>query len=509
MEPSVRFLEDELRDRIIDEARSVLAGQGILVAGEEATGILHGHGARVGNDGRVRIPEALVERALSSAPDTLRLEGTDPRHTLTLGDGSVHFTPGSAALSIVDWPSGEARTPRTADYVRYARVADGLAHIESQSTALIPGDVPQAVSDSYRLYLSLRHGSKPVVTGTFSPAGYPVMRDLLRAARGGARALRERPLALFTVCPTSPLSWSREALVPFLACVRDGIPVEIVSMPLAGFSAPVTLVGTLTQHTAEVLSGVVLGQLAAPGVPMLFGSSAAAFDVRFGSTPMGAVETMILGCAVSEVGRALGLPTQAYIGLSDAKVLDAQAGFETGMGMTLAALAGIHQCSGPGMLDFESCHSLEKLVVDNEICGAVQRLRRGVTPRDDFPAAPRVAELLSEGHLLVSKHSLDHLGAEHFLPHRVVDRLPRPRWQEDGAPTLGERAAGRIRALLEAWTPPPLDAGTLDELHSVMSGAAAAAGLAALPEEEPPPGDPHAERAGPPPPEEPAAGAHP
>jgi trimethylamine--corrinoid protein Co-methyltransferase len=422
-----------------------------------------------------------VDQALSSAPDVVHLEGTSRDHSLHLGEGNVHFTPGSAALAIVDWPSGEARTPNTTDYVRYARLVNALEHIDSQSTAFIPGDVPGAVSDSYRLYLSLINGAKPVVTGTFSPAGYPVMRDLLIAARGGADELRAHPLAMFTVCATSPLAWSHEALGPFLGCVRDGIPVEVVAMPLAGFNAPVTLVGTLVQHAAEVLSGVVIGQLAAPGAPMVYGSSSAAFDVRFGSAPLGAVETMMLGCGVSQVGRHLGLPTQAYIGLSDAKMLDAQAGWETGMGATLAALSGIDECSGPGMLDLENCHSLEKLVLDNEICGAVKRLRRGMEPRDDFPTFPRMEELLRDGHLLISDHSRRHLRDEHFMPDRIVDRVPRPRWVEEGSSLLGERIQARIAQILEAHTPPPLPDGTAGAMTEIMAGAARHAGLDDLP----------------------------
>ncbi|MDH5590335.1 MAG: trimethylamine methyltransferase family protein [Gemmatimonadota bacterium] len=482
MQPGMNLLDDALKGRIVDEARKILADLGVAVASPETVEMLHGHGAHVRPDGRLCIPGVLVDRALESAPPIVRLEGIGEHHRLELGDGRVHFTPGSAALSIVDWPSGEARTPTTGDYVRYARLVDGLTQIDSQSTALIPGDVPEAVSDSYRLYLSLLHGSKPVVTGTFSPAGYPVMRELLVTARGGAEALRRRPLAMFTVCPTSPLAWTREALDPFLRCVEDGVPVEVVAMPLAGFVAPVTLVGTVTQHTVEVLSGIVIGQLAAPGAPMVYGSAAAAFDVRFGSTPMGAVETMMLACAVSEIGRYLGLPTQAYIGLSDSKVLDAQAGWETGMGATLAALSGIHQCSGPGMLDLLSGQSLEKLVVDNEICGSVRRLRQGMEPREDFPLMPLMEEMLKEGHLLISDHSRRHLRAEHLMTHPVVDRLPRPRWTEDGSASLGERARRRVESLLAEHTAPPHEAGVPEALAEVMAAAARSAGMDALPE---------------------------
>lgn len=482
MQPNVRFLSDDLIARIVGEAKDILAGLGVAIASPEVVELLHGHGARVRDDGRVCIPPDLVDQALSTAPDVVRLEGISDDHSLTLGDGNVHFTPGSAALAIVDWPSGEARTPTTTDYVRYVRLVDGLEHLDSQSTAFIPGDVPETVSDSYRLYLSLCHGSKPVVTGTFSAAGYPVMRDMLAAARGGMDELRAHPLAMFTVCPTSPLAWSQEALDPFLGCVRDGIPVEVVTMPLAGFNAPVTLVGTLVQHAAEILSGVVIGQLAAPGAPMLYGSSSAAFDVRFGSAPLGAVETMMLGCAVHEVGRHLGLPTQAYIGLSDAKMLDAQAGFETGMGATLAALSGIDQCSGPGMLDLENCQSLEKLVLDNEICGTVKRLRRGMEARDDFPMIPRMEELLRDGHLLISDHSRTHLRDEHFMPGRVVDRAPRPRWQEDGSSLMGERAQARIEEVLAAYTPPPHADGIPQAMTEIMTAAARSAGMDDLPE---------------------------
>jgi trimethylamine--corrinoid protein Co-methyltransferase len=188
-------------------------------------------------------------------------------------------------------------------------------------------------------------------------------------------------------------------------CAGWGIPAELISMPLSGFVAPVTLTGSLIQQTAENLSGVVIHQLGGRGAPLLWGGSPAIFDVRYETTPMGAVETMMLDCANSEIGKRLGMPTQGYIALSDAKQLDAQAGLETGIGATLAALSGINSVSGPGMLDFESCQSLEKLVVDNEICGMTYRLLAGIEPREDFPALVLFEELLKEKHLLIYRTS--------------------------------------------------------------------------------------------------------
>jgi trimethylamine--corrinoid protein Co-methyltransferase len=480
--PRLRFLEDALVDRILDEARDLLATLGVEVPNAEAAALLTAHGA-VADDGkgRVRIPGRTVDEALRTAPSVVPLFDALGRATHELGGDNVYFTPGSAAIHVLDEGTGRIRPPTTADYVRYAKLVSGLPHLASQSTALIPADVPEAVSDSYRLFLSLLLGEKPVVTGAFSAEGFAVMRDLQLAVRGTAQALREKPLCLFSCCPTAPLRWSRATSQNVIDCARAGIPVEFVSMPLTGFVAPGTLVGTIVQHAAETLSGVVLSQAAAPGAPMLWGGSPAIFDIRHETTPMGAIETMMLDCANAEVGRRLGLPTQGYIALSDAKALDAQAGLETGMGAVLAALTGINSVSGPGMLDFESCQSLEKLVVDDAICGMAARLRRGIEPREDFPSRPLFEELLREGHLLIAAHTRRHFKEQVVLPGPVIERAPLGRWREEGARSLGERAAREVEKLVAAWTPSRVPDDAKRALRERMTAAAAAAGGESLP----------------------------
>jgi trimethylamine--corrinoid protein Co-methyltransferase len=483
--PRVRFLDDALVDRILDEARSVLATVGVDVHNDAAAELLLGAGAATDDRGRVRIPAPLVDAALRTAPRAVCLFDVLGRQTHELGGDAVYFTPGSAAIHVLDGATGEIRTPTTGDYVAHAKLVAGLPHIAAQATALVPADVPEGIADSWRLFLSLALGEKPVVTGAFSAAGFEVMRDLQLAVRGSAEALRAKPLCLFSCCPTAPLRWSFETSQNVLDCARAGVPVELVSMPLAGFVAPVSLVGSVVQHAAETLSGVVLSQLAAPGAPVLWGGSPAVFDVRHETTPMGAVETMMLDCANAEVGRRLGLPTQGYIALSDAKALDAQAGLETGIGATLAGLASINSVSGPGMLDFESAQSLEKLVVDDEICGMVQRLRRGIEPRDDFPSGPLFEELLRDGHLLIAAHTRRHRREQLRQSSPVVERAPLGRWREEGRSTLGQRAAAEVARLVEAWTPSRLPDETKRALRERMAHAAAAAGLADLPVVEP------------------------
>jgi trimethylamine--corrinoid protein Co-methyltransferase len=478
----VRFLGDELIERIVGEARDLLESLGVEISNEEVLSRLADHGARVETASkRAFLPSSLVDEALATAPGGFRLYDSAGREALDFSGDRVHFTPGSAAINLLDDEVGEVRRPSTRDYLRYARAMRGLEHLASQSTAMIPSDVHERISDSYRLYLSLLSCEKPVITGAFTIEAFELMKALQLAVRGSEDELAARPLTVFSCCPTSPLRWSDVTSQNVVDCARAGIPVEYISMPLSGFIAPVTLVGTLVQHTAETLSGVVISQTARPGAPALWGGSPAVFDLRYETTPMGAAGTMMVDCAYNEIGKSLGFPTQAYTGLSDAKLLDAQAGLETSMGATLAALAGINNVSGPGMLDFESCFSLEKLVLDNEICGMTARLVRGIEPREDFPARPRFEELLAEEHLLISDHTRRHLREEIHFPGPVIDRANRARWREEGGRTLGERARGEIGRLLGDWEPPGLSDETTREMTALMEAEARRHGMDRLP----------------------------
>jgi len=482
MRPRLRLLDDQLTERIIAEARELLATLGVELHNRAVLELLAEHGAAVDlEEWHARLSGDLIDRALASVPRSFRLFDVLGNETHDFAGDNVYFTPGSTAINILDGRTGEMRRPDTADYIRYVKVVSGLRHIASQSTAFIPADVPAPIQDSCRLYLSLLYGEKPVVTGAFTVEGFEIMKDLQLAVRGSAKELRDKPLTVFSCCPTAPIKWSDVTSQNLVDCARWGIPAELISMPLSGFVAPVTLTGSLIQQTAENLSGVVIHQLAGPGAPLLWGGSPAIFDVRYETTPMGAVETMMLDCANSEIGKRMGMPTQGYIALSDAKQLDAQAGLETGIGATLAALSGINSVSGPGMLDFESCQSLEKLVADNEICGMTYRLLAGIEPREDFPALSLFEELLRDKHLLIADHTRKYLRKEITFPGTVIDRANRDRWEKSGALALRERAAREVARLIAGHTPSRLRDGPKAELTRLMQREARRCGLEKLP----------------------------
>ncbi len=483
MRPTVRFLNDELIKQIIDEAVNILGTLGVEIHNEEVLSLLSDHGCKVDMDRfHATLTEESIQKALETTPKSFKLYDVLGNETHDFAGHNIYYTPGSTALNILDYETGDMRKADTADFIDFCKLISQLEHIASTSTAFITSGVCEKISDSYRLFLSLLYCEKPVVTGAFTIESFNVMKDFQLAVRGTEQALKEKPLTIFSCCPTSPLKWSEVTSQNLLDCARHHIPVEFIAMPLSGFIAPVTLTGTLIQHTAETLSGIVISQLAHPGAPILYGGSPAVFDVRYETPPMGAVETMMIDCAYNEIGKYLNLPTQAYISMSDAKQLDAQAGLESGMGATLAALAGINSISGPGMIDFESCQSMEKLVLDNEMCRMTYRMIEGITPRDDFPAVPIFQELLKDRHLLISEHTLRHREKEIWFPGPAIDRANRERWKRQGAKNLGRRLHDEVDKLLKSYQPSKLPETAKNDLTKLMDKEARRHGQDRLPE---------------------------
>jgi trimethylamine--corrinoid protein Co-methyltransferase len=382
---------------------------------------------------------------------------------------------------LLDHEAQAERKAVTEDVVKFARLVDALPNFHFQSTGLISSDVPNEIADSYRLYIALHFSSKPVVTGTFRVEGFQPMLEMLTAVRGGADKLEEKPLAIFDACPSPPLKWSNLTAQSLIDCARAGVPSELISMGMTGATSPVTIAGTLVQHVAENLSGLVIAQLAKRGAPVIFGGSPSSFDMRHGTTPMGAVETMMIDAAYAQIGKSLGLPTHAYMALSDAKVNDSQAGFETGIGAVLAALAGINVVSGPGMLDFESAQSLEKLVIDNEVCGAAYRLVQGIAQRDEPLALSLFEGFGKDSQFLTMPHTRQWYRQEHIFP-AVTDRETYDSWVALGKKSMAERASGEVGRLLKKEAEILPRKSIRKELREIMLGEAKKAGLAALPD---------------------------
>ncbi len=480
--PLLRILPEGMVQSIYQEALKVLSEIGIFVENEKAFAMLADAGMKTDSGTRrALMTEDLVKASLESAPHEIRLYDVKGNLKATLGDNNVHFDPGSAALNILDSETGEIRKPVTADFVKFSRIVEQLDQLDAQSTALICADVPEEIQDRYRLYVALHFCSKPVVTGTFKDDGFACMKNMLIAVRGSAKDLRERPLAIFDACPSPPLMWSHLTCQSVIDAAESGIPSEFISMPLSGATGPVTLAGTLVQHTAETLSGVVISQLAAKGAPVVYGGSPSIFDMRKGTTPMGAIETMMIDSSYAQIGKFLGLPTHAYMGLSDTKRLDYQSGSESSLGILIAALTGINMVSGAGMLDFESCQSPEKLVMDNEICGMARRLIKGIAAPESPMAFNSLYDIISTGGTFLSHPStLKSFRSEFYFPGPVIDRAPLSEWEHEKRDAT-RRACDQVKKLLKKDDYYRLDSEKSKMLREIMEAEAKKHNLSQLP----------------------------
>ncbi|HWS96701.1 MAG TPA: trimethylamine methyltransferase family protein [Candidatus Methylomirabilis sp.] len=476
MKPVVQLLNQTAISRILSEALQLLQIHGVKVRAPEVIEVLQSVGVQT-TDGVARIPEHVVEKALESVPAQFRLFDRAGNPAVQYGGDEVHFDPGSSCLNILDADAEEPRLAQANDLVRLVQLTETLPQFAAQSTALTCDDAPKEIGDIYRLLLVLWYSQKPVVTGAFSAETLRVMLDLLRAESGGQEALRRHPRAVFDVCPSPPLNWGEFGAVNLVDLARAWVPAELISMPLAGAAAPVTLAGSVVQHAAESLSGIVIHQAAQPGAPIVWGGAPAIFDMRTGTTPMGAIETAMLNAACAEVGKSLGLPTHGYLIGSDSKALDAQAGMESGMAAVVGALSGINMISGAGMLETLACHSLEKLVLDAESIDSAQRLARGVNAKAPSLAVEMFAESFAKGGFLKLESTRQLFQSEQHLPSTVIDREP----LRVPGETFVSRAHARVEELLASYERPPLDRVAEDRMLVVVEKHARAAGLEGWP----------------------------
>ncbi|NHK31310.1 MAG: hypothetical protein FK730_08155 [Asgard group archaeon] len=453
MRPNIAILDETLKKKVVSEAFEILDEIGVYIENKEAIDILNQAGIKTDSkDNRTKLPADIIKKALETAPSIISLYDRDGKEVTKLGENNICFDPGSAALNVLDPETNEIRLGVTKDYIEFTKIVEQLEHIHAQSTSIICSDVPGEIGDRYRLFLALIYSKKPVVTGTFEKKSFENMKDMLVFIRGGEKELRKKPLAIFDACPSPPLKWSDLTCQSIIDAAKLGIPSEFISMPMTGANAPVTILGAIVQHAAETLAGLVITQLVSPGAPVIWGGSPAAFDMRKGTTPMGSIDTMLIDLGYVEIGKYLNLPTHAYLGMSDTKILDMQSGFETGMGALLAGIKGVNMISGAGMIDFETTQSIQKVIIDNDICGMIHRFLRGIEQRDDPIAKTLLMEFDEKTtHLLAHDHTLKWFKEDHYIPSTLIDRSTNEEWINKGRKTIGQRAKERIPKFLSSY----------------------------------------------------------
>lgn len=440
----------------------VLARTGIRVEHPGALALYREGGAAVSGS-QVFISEEMVEDALRKAPSRVVLAGRDPAQDVILEGKRVYAGTGGSPTMMLDPGSDVARPATVADLADFARLADALENCDFIVVPIHPTDIPEEDVPVNRFYACLANSTRHIMGGVLSVEGAHDVIEMATMIAGSPETLRERPfVSAITSWMVSPLQVDEGVTDILLEWSRHGLPVVLSSAPMAGSTAPVTLAGTLVQLNAEQLSGIVLTQLVRPGTPVLAGYIPGLADMRTGGYLGGGVEFGIMQAAAAQMAHFYRVPIYCSGGMTDAKIPDAQAGYEKMATFMLAAMGGgnyIHHAIG--MITNMNTASLEQAVIDDEIIGAAMRVLRGIEVTPDTLAEEAIDRVGSGGHYLLDDHTVKYMRTEFFYP-PLADRGTRPIWEEQGRRDMRSRAVERVDKLLNAHRPSKLN-GDVDQ----------------------------------------------
>ena len=464
----LEVLTDEQIQQIHWSSLELLEGTGVCMPQRELLELLADHGAFV-DFGRqvVRLPAALVERALRQAPSRFTWHGRNPQHDMRLGEDKVYYVGASTLVTVYDL-DGSRRPATFEDVKRFSRLKDGLEHINDAYGAVHPQDVPEPAAHCYQMIGQLTNSEKPYRARMF---GRQVSEDCVRMAQivaGGEEAFRQRPNLMAMVNTVSPLTNTPEQMEALLVYARANAPLFFSPQIQAGATGPVTLAGLLAQMNAEILAGITAAQVVNPGCRVGYATTSGIMDMRQGLMPYSTPESALINIATAQMARFYGVPSRGTGGFTEANTLDMQAGFETALTTAAAALAGIHFIIGAaGSLQNALGASYAKFVVDNEIIGFIKRMTAGIAFSPETLALDVIARVGPGGQFLTEDHTLLHFKQELFQP-KLSNRESFPQWEARGALRIDQKAAAEAERILREHQPAPLPPEVERELWEVV-----------------------------------------
>lgn len=464
------FSQDELR-AVHWATLEVLEKTGLMVEDEEARAIFDGGGARVDPERHiVRFPAYLVEEAIKSAPSQVFVAGRHPKNDLLVGGTRICFANFGEGVNVVDLETGEHRPSTKEDLARAALIADYLEHIDVCQRAVGSRDKPEEALTIHNAEAIINNSSKPYFIGPGGRRQLKWIVEIAAAAAGGLDKLQARPFLCFNTCPTSPLRLAPSFCHTVIDGVRLGLPVNIVSMAMAGATAPVTLAGAVTIQNAEVLGGIVLSQLVRKGAPIIYGSTTTIMDLKLGTSPMGCPEIGMVSAAAAKLAQHYQLPSWVAGGWGDTKLADAQAGHEKTLNLMQAALAGANITYGLGAIETGLTLDYAQLVMDNEFAGLVKLVVKGIPVNDDTLALDIIHEIGHLGNYISHNHTHLYMKAVQSQP-KLIDRRRWENWKGLGGTDLAHRAREQAKNILKTHQPDPLPDGVAETIRQIVQAA--------------------------------------
>jgi len=468
----IQFLSEKEVQAIHDASMVILTDTGVVVHHNAVLELLGEAGARVDWAHQiVRIPEQLVMDCVTRAGKKYLLHGRSPERVARFGYGDLVLMSSPGQYGWVDMETGHRRAPTVQDARNAIRLGDALSNVTIVGSMAMPEEVPAAYRDVFLTAELVKGTTKPTRVFVANGLTARYVLEIYRTIAGGDAALRERPMAETFLEPISPLQLPQEGLDVLIEFLRAGQSASFGPMAMASGTAPATLAGTLAQENAEVLTCLVITQVLAPGAPVTYGGIPHIMDPRTSICSFGSPEQALMAVAMVQIAHFYGLPVYINVGITDAKLPDAQAGVEKGATMVLGALAGADTFGHAGICGTDHGGSLPWLFIDNELMAYVKRIARGFEVNAETLATNVIGAVGPGGSYLAEEHTVRHFRHQIWLPGPAWTREMWESWDDTGRTSMGDRAVAEVRRILDTHKPEPIDEALAREIDRIVAAA--------------------------------------
>jgi trimethylamine--corrinoid protein Co-methyltransferase len=459
---SLSFLSHEDIQAIHDTTLAVLSDVGIALGGDEALALLLEHGA-VQKQDRICIPPELVTHCVSLCPQQVVLEGRGS--IATLGGGELHVHNLGGARDVLDHPDGSLRPAAARDVAEAARLLDALESATTITPFYTPRDVPPKAMVPTMFAQTVSHTLKPINgPGVQDGREARTLAEMIKVVFG------DQAKVSLGVSPVSPLGFPKEISGGIIEVARQGLPLGPLPCPQVGVSAPMTLAGALALQNAEVLAAIVLAQLVTPGLPIIYCGRLAVVDMRSVMPIWGNPEIGIMSAATVQLAHYYHLPVNVYGLCGSGHAVDIQSGYERAINALLPTLAGADELSGIGEMAGGTFSCAAQMVIDDEIIGAIHRVRRGIVVSEETLALEVTARVMG-GPMkmyLGEGHTITHMRNEVWLRTLGTQGVDWQGWADSGRETIVDRAQAKAQQILADHEVPPLPDDQSRELERIL-----------------------------------------
>jgi trimethylamine--corrinoid protein Co-methyltransferase len=461
---SLNRLSDSIAELVHEKSVEILTQVGFCVPEREALDRLEKAGFPVDWESQmVRLRPDLLSDAQRSLPHDVRLYDRSGQMAAPFGQDSCFMGAGTP-VNVFDLDTGLRRPATHQDVHNLVTLQDALPQVDIVRPTVTATDRGEC-SDLVEIAELLRCSAKPLVHRTLSPDRVDAAVEMLAAVAGGAEAFRAHPNFATLYCPISPGYFTPENVRCMLRWAEHGVPITLLSMAMGGASAPATLLGELVVINADILAWIVALQVLYPGTPLLYGSVSAVLDMRTGLLPLGAPERGMINAGAALMGRFYGMPSMCGGLSSDAKALDAQAGFEKAVTAFPLLLEGADIIYGVGATDAGSSISYVQMILDDEIIAGLRRMAQGITVHDLTEEMALIKANTPRGNFLGARHTRRTF-REHWLP-GILSRDTYETWQAKDQ-TIEQLCRSKAHDLLAQHRPAPLPAGVEAEMERIV-----------------------------------------